>query len=686
MTTIYSKSGTDAAISAATGALTPEDVGADPAGAAAGAVAAHTGATNPHPEYLTPAELPATYPPSAHAGSHATGQPDALTPASIGAATAAQGAKADASDVHQITLTEPLVLTIPEGHPAGQVYRCAITQDGTGGHTVTYGGAPVTVAPAAGASTTVELHPVGAGYVVRYPVAAPTYTLPNATGVDDTAAMQAVLTAGAGKRVTGRPGASYIISAPLVISTGTTLDLTGCTVTLKAGSNCRMLQNVALLGSGARDTDITIRGGYWDRGANGGTTANGHHSIVVHRADRVSVSDIRYNASGACKYSVYLCDVTHARVERCDFTSTSDGVHVTGPSSHITIRDITGATDDDLVSITGRDYETYELTAGGGSISDVVIERITFLGAGSANIVKLVPGATMTMSGVIIRNLFGAPTGGAVHILSDTVHASTTGGTVEEVLIDGVIIQTGGIGIDHPDVRTLEVRNLTIANGLNTMRAISLGVSGAHVDDLRVTGISTVTPSLGTAIHVGTGATVDRLKVQGAAFTGGTATAGNLLAVAGTVGICQMSVISQSAGGSTVYVASGGSCPLVTIEGLHSTANHPINLSADTACEVSVTGVSGLPSSGWLTVNASTSGALVLRASRITGTATTHMFRTGTQAQRAVGAEIRVDVSKLTPVAGDIVTNTNAALGCGTGPVISNGTKWRHLYTGAETA
>ena len=97
MTTIYSKSGTDAAISAATGALTPEDVGADPAGTAAGAVAAHAGAANPHPEYLTSAELPATYAPSAHAGSHAAGQPDALTPASIGAATAAQGAKADTS-------------------------------------------------------------------------------------------------------------------------------------------------------------------------------------------------------------------------------------------------------------------------------------------------------------------------------------------------------------------------------------------------------------------------------------------------------------------------------------------------------------------------------------------------------------------------------------------------------------
>ena len=81
-------------------------------------------------------------------------------------ATAAQGAKADASDVDQITLTGDLALTIPEGHPAGQVYRVAITQDGVGGHTVTFGGLPVTVATAAGASTTVEFWPGG---LVTYP-------------------------------------------------------------------------------------------------------------------------------------------------------------------------------------------------------------------------------------------------------------------------------------------------------------------------------------------------------------------------------------------------------------------------------------------------------------------------------------------------------------------------------------
>ena len=99
----------------------------------------------------------------------------AATPADLGAATAAQGAKADASDVDQITLTGDLVFTLPVGHPAGQVYRAAITQDGVGGHTVTYNDLPVTVDMTAGAQTEVELWPNGAATrTVVYPGAAGT--------------------------------------------------------------------------------------------------------------------------------------------------------------------------------------------------------------------------------------------------------------------------------------------------------------------------------------------------------------------------------------------------------------------------------------------------------------------------------------------------------------------------------
>ena len=94
-------------------------------------------------------------------------------------ATAVQGSKADASDVATITVTGSLALTIPEGFPARQVYRVTLTQDGTGGHTVTYDGAPVTVDLTARATTLVEIWPDGA---IAYPSASPVSVLDNGDG------------------------------------------------------------------------------------------------------------------------------------------------------------------------------------------------------------------------------------------------------------------------------------------------------------------------------------------------------------------------------------------------------------------------------------------------------------------------------------------------------------------------
>ena len=98
-------------------------------------------------------------------------------------ATAEQGAKADASDVATITVTGSLALAVPEGHPAGQVYRVTLTQDSTGGHTVTYDDVPLTIDTTAGATTLVEVWPGGK---VAYPGA-------TGSGSLDTEAVQDVV-------------------------------------------------------------------------------------------------------------------------------------------------------------------------------------------------------------------------------------------------------------------------------------------------------------------------------------------------------------------------------------------------------------------------------------------------------------------------------------------------------------
>ena len=75
--------------------LDAADVGADAAGTAAAAVAAHVAATNPHPEYLTPAEGDAAYAPIAHVGAGGAAHANAVAAGAAGFMTGADKTKLD---------------------------------------------------------------------------------------------------------------------------------------------------------------------------------------------------------------------------------------------------------------------------------------------------------------------------------------------------------------------------------------------------------------------------------------------------------------------------------------------------------------------------------------------------------------------------------------------------------------
>ena len=77
------------------------------------------------------------------------------------ALTAALGKVGETLAVEQVTLTAPLAYTLPVGTPAGVVHRVVFTQDGTGGHTVTYGPDTLAIDTDPGASTLVEIWPGG---------------------------------------------------------------------------------------------------------------------------------------------------------------------------------------------------------------------------------------------------------------------------------------------------------------------------------------------------------------------------------------------------------------------------------------------------------------------------------------------------------------------------------------------
>lgn len=84
--------------------------------------------------------------------------------------------------------------------------------------------------------------------------------LPQASGGDDLAALNAVLSANGGKIVAGSPGQTYLLSGPLVVRAGTTLDMTGCTVRLQSLANSNIIKNFALANPAATGTATTVDG------------------------------------------------------------------------------------------------------------------------------------------------------------------------------------------------------------------------------------------------------------------------------------------------------------------------------------------------------------------------------------------------------------------------------------------
>ena len=271
----------------------------------------------------------------------------AATPADLGAATAAQGAKADASDVDQITLTGDLVLTLPVGRPAGQVYRVTLTQDGTGGHTVTYDGASVTVDTSAGASTLVEIWPGGE---VIYPGAV-----------------------GSGGLTT--EGVQDVVGAMVTAAGGTYNDAAG-TITLPGGSSSAITADdtPAAPAEGASASYLVTSAVSWPAGLEWSTDPDGGTAPTITGTALVSM----FTVGGVTRA---IMGATFPAVVAPDTTNPSTVTGLTATATGPTTVDLAWSAATDNVGVTG-----YEYRIDGGAAVDAgagTTETVTGLTAGT---------------------------------------------------------------------------------------------------------------------------------------------------------------------------------------------------------------------------------------------------------------------------------------------------------------
>ncbi len=189
----------------------------------------------------------------------------------------------------------------------------------------------------------------------------------------------------------------YYIDGPLVLKSDHKLSADPTAVIrLKPGTNTCMVRNEHVVGFADRavpedtqpDTGIIIEGGIWTtlnlaKDANGNLRGHSakqnpvpgtHGVILLHNARGVKVRNVTVRQSKA--FAIHLGNIRDFTVDGLTLDQHGrDGVHVDGPASDGIIRNVSGDSHDDPVSLTAWDWRQYSVTF--GPIHHLTIEHIT---------------------------------------------------------------------------------------------------------------------------------------------------------------------------------------------------------------------------------------------------------------------------------------------------------------------
>lgn len=530
------------------------------------------------------------------------------------------------------------------------------------------------------------------GSTAYAPINIPEYTLPAPSGGDDTVAVNAILGISGAKIVRARPGASYLVSSAanggLVIPSFTYFDCRGATFTRQTGGPA-MIHNSAYLGSGARDQVITINGGTWNHNSAVTMHANQHeqHTMNLHRVDGVKVNDVTLTDNGTLvKYGVLFSDVTDYGGRGLRFTTRpSDGVHVQGPATNGRFTDLSGYTGDDFVGVTPCDYSAYQLTQYGGDIVNLTIDGV-YLNACASGIALLAgtntnTSAALNLRSVTVKNVKGSVGNGhTVRVCDDSNDAGTTGGIWDDIVIENVSAGNNGGGYGMPFFgmsaagRTAGavMRKITVRDTYLPAAATQIYVSNANIESLTIDGIrasSTTAIASQGAVGISSGSVIGSLTVNRSRIN--CATSGYVVKQQGTVTDLRATDWRNTGStGGELFLA--GTTTTVVASDWDSPANGGILVSAD---HPTIYADNCRGANTFVTVSGSSTANLF--GSRIPST--NAIGRTASQTMRCSGIDLVADIAKLTPQAGDVVTNYNAgAAGMPAAiPAVYDGSNWR---------
>lgn len=446
---------------------------------------------------------------------------------------------------------------------------------------------------------------------------------------------------------------SATITAPLVLPSGTYLDASGAKITSTFVGN--MVQNTNAFSTTARDSNITIVGGTWQRNAGGpaGTavdgSANGAHSIFLRHVDGLILRELKVGSTGG-KYMIAVGDVTNFHIY--DITGgslASDTVHITGPASNGTVERVTVVTGgDDVVAITTTDYAAYSDTH--GDVTDVTIRNVK---GGNTTRVVLVAGAsyasgqgdghlldritvdTVTQTGSGAAVWTGA--GGNTDQLGTITMSHIYGGTIQLRHPNHrvVIIEDAPRGINPTtqdsntvvNIGRLILRDTTVSQG----NVLLLNNAGVTIDYFELQNVTSVYDTLINMIL----GTIKKLVLRNPRYAG----TNNMIAVGSTLGALQIdsgSIVHNTStthvvrmnGNGTIGTATFTDCEVSAVDTnsgiLVNIASTSATVGAITVDRGTYTGIGR-----FLEKASGTSGATMLRLTDVTATGLNRLAQVG---------------------------------------------------------
>lgn len=162
-------------------------------------------------------------------------------------------------------------------------------------------------------------------------------------------------------------------------SNNTLIATSKATFKLLPGTHKHLLENSDFENG---NENISIIGGNWDNNSENDNGAVGDFNkneycgfgMCFTNVNNLNIKGV--HCMNSAKYAISVNNCKNIKAEDISFYTYSDGIHFQPPCSNVFVNNISGATDDDLVSFTCGDYDQFEAVSNDGNFENIIVTNV----------------------------------------------------------------------------------------------------------------------------------------------------------------------------------------------------------------------------------------------------------------------------------------------------------------------